>query len=113
MSGDLVEDSEYPGTENTDTEKMDTENPDIDIENTDSEDMDSEEMTDMKDFTMFFTGDVMLQYCIGIYAQKGINGLITSYIQQEMVNADMTMINHEFPFSTRGERHRINSTPSV
>ena len=104
MSGDLVEDSEYPGTENTDTEKMDTENPDIDIENTDSEDMDSEEMTDMKDFTMFFTGDVMLQYCKGIYAQKGINGLITSYIQQEMVNADLTMINHEFPFSTRGEK---------
>ena len=99
MSGDLVEDSEYPGTENTDTE-----NPDIDIENADSEDIDSEEVTDTKDFTMFFTGDVMLQYCKGIYAQKGINGLITSYIQQEMVNADLTMINHEFPFSTRGEK---------
>lgn len=58
----------------------------------------------VEDFTMFFTGDVMLQYCKGIYAEKGINGLITEYIQQEMVNADMTMINNEFPFSTRGEK---------
>jgi len=58
----------------------------------------------IEDFTMFFTGDVMLQYCKGIYAEKGINGLITEYIQQEMVNADMTVINNEFPFSTRGEK---------
>ena len=58
----------------------------------------------VEDFTMFFTGDVMLQYCKGIYAEKGINGLITEYIQQEMVNADMTVINNEFPFSTRGEK---------
>lgn len=58
----------------------------------------------VEDFTMFFTGDVMLQYCKGIYADKGINGLITEYIQQEMVSADMTVINNEFPFSTRGEK---------
>lgn len=59
---------------------------------------------EVQDFTMFFTGDVMLQYCKGIYADKGINGLITEFIEQEMVNADMTMINNEFPFSTRGEK---------
>lgn len=59
---------------------------------------------EVDDFTMFFTGDVMLQYCRGIYAEKGIKGLITEYIQQEMINADMTMINNEFPFSTRGEQ---------
>ena len=58
----------------------------------------------VEDVTMFFTGDVMLQYCKGIYDEKGINGLVTEYIQQEMVNADMTMINNEFPFSTRGEQ---------
>ena len=58
----------------------------------------------IEDFTMFFTGDVMLQYCQGLYAEKGINGLITEYIQQEMVNADMTVINNEFPFSIRGEK---------
>ena len=63
---------------------------------------DSEPKTE--DFTMFFTGDVMLQYCRGVYAEKGINGLITPYLQQEMVNADMTVINNEFPFSTRGTK---------
>lgn len=56
----------------------------------------------VEEFTMFFTGDVMLQNCKGVYANKGINGVITKYIQQEMVNADMTVINNEFPFSTRG-----------
>ena len=63
---------------------------------------DSEPKTE--DFTMFFTGDVMLQYCRGVYAEKGINGLITPYLQQEMVNANMTVINNEFPFSTRGTK---------
>ena len=58
----------------------------------------------VEDFIMFFTGDVMLQYCRGLYAENGINALVTEYIQQEMVNADMTMINNEFPFSTRGEQ---------
>ena len=66
----------------------------------------SENTTEPKteDFTMFFTGDVMLQYCRGVYAEKGINGLITPYLQQEMVNANMTVINNEFPFSTRGTK---------
>ena len=59
---------------------------------------------EVEDFTMFFTGDVMLQYCTGLYEEQGINRLVTEYIQQEMVDADMTMINHEFPFSTRGEK---------
>lgn len=62
----------------------------------------SETVAELEDFTMFFTGDVMLQNGKDIYASKGINGLITTYIQQEMVNADMTVINNEFPFSTRG-----------
>ena len=65
-----------------------------------SEDADSVSKTE--DFTMFFTGDVMLQYCTGIYESKGINGILSEYLEQEMVSADMTVINNEFPFSTRG-----------
>lgn len=87
------------------TENLDeTEKPD------ETEKIEETEVTEIvtepqvEDFTMFFTGDVMLQYCKGIYADKGINGLITEYIQQEMVSADMTVINNEFPFSTRGEK---------
>lgn len=87
------------------TENLDeTEKPD------ETEKIEETEVTEIvtepqvEDFSMFFTGDVMLQYCKGIYADKGINGLITEYIQQEMVSADMTVINNEFPFSTRGEK---------
>lgn len=74
---------------------------------TDAEDMTvsnsgSEQST--QDFTMFFTGDVMLENCKGVYAQQGIDGVLSAYLQKEMVNADMTVINNEFPFSTRGEQ---------
>lgn len=56
-----------------------------------------------EDFTMFFTGDVLLKdKVMGGYNKKGINGLISEYLEQEMVSANMTMINEEFPFSTRG-----------
>ena len=70
------------------------------------EELDSEliEESKVKDFTMFFTGDVMLGGSRNLYDQNGINGVITTYLQQEMVNADMTVINNEFPFSTRGQQ---------
>lgn len=70
------------------------------IQNTEAETEVSE--PEIEEFTMFFTGDVMIQKCTGIYDDKGINGLISEYIEQEMLDADMTMINNEFPFSTRG-----------
>lgn len=56
------------------------------------------------DFTMFFTGDIMLENSLTKYDEQGINGLISEYLEEEMVSADMTVINHEFPFSTRGEQ---------
>ena len=59
----------------------------------------------VEDFTMLFTGDVMIQRCTGIYDNQGINGVISDYIEEEMNAADMTMINNEFPFSTRGTQH--------
>lgn len=90
----------------TETEKL-TENETSSIhEDTIEEDAMEEENKghSIQDFTMFFTGDVMLQNCKGVYEEKGINGIISNYLQQEMVSADMTMINNEFPFSTRGEK---------
>lgn len=59
----------------------------------------------IEDFTMFFTGDVMVQRCTGIYDSKGINGILSEYLEQEMVSADMTVINNEFPFSNGGSQH--------
>ena len=60
---------------------------------------------EVEEFTMFFTGDVMIQRVTGLYDDGGINRIISEYLEEEMVAADMTMINNEFPFSTRGSQH--------
>lgn len=88
--------SSVDGTESLDSTELFSDN-----EETGGLDVDE---TEIEDFTMFFTGDVMLENCKSIYAQKGVTGIITSFLKQEMVNADMTVINNEFPFSTRGEQ---------
>lgn len=105
----------YCGKVNTNTDGEETPNPpsteniqDTGVEN--SEVVDNIEDTEndepaIKDVTMFFTGDVMIQRCTDIYDAQGINGIISEYIEQEMVSADMTMINNEFPFSNRGSQH--------
>ena len=103
---DKVENSEeIRNTQSEVTEKTEeTEITESSEETEETQITETEIKPQIADFNMFFTGDVMLQYCKDIYAQKGITGLITEFIQQEMVNADMTMINNEFPFSTRGEK---------
>jgi len=96
--------SEHFDTETNDsTEALDDTEVTSSLETEVTEGLSSEEQG-IEDFTMFFTGDVMLQNCTSIYAQNGVNGIITSFLQQEMVSADMTVINNEFPFSTRGEQ---------
>ena len=60
---------------------------------------------EISDFSMFFTGDVMVQRGTDLYESEGINRIISEYIEQEMVSADMTVINNEFPFSNRGTQH--------
>ncbi len=81
-----------------------TENPD-DTETMNDTEKDTETEPVIEDFTMFFTGDVMLQRCTDLYDSQGINGIISEYIEAEMVEADMTVINNEFPFSNRGSQH--------
>lgn len=55
-------------------------------------------------FEMFFGGDVMLDNSdiLTHYDNKGIKGILSSFLLNEMLSADMTVINEEFPFSTRG-----------
>lgn len=85
------------GKDSTDNEKQ--------LAGTESANIESEQETENaedKAFTMFFTGDVMLENSMAKYDSEGINGLISEYLEREMVEADMTVINNEFPFSTRG-----------
>ena len=78
----------------------------IELENSfDTDTPEEEPEPEVEDFTMFFTGDVMIQRCTGLYDDQGINRIISDYIEEEMLAADMTMINNEFPFSTRGTQH--------
>lgn len=55
------------------------------------------------DVSLAFTGDVMLgNTVLGNYDSRGLSGILSQYLQDELQGADITMINQEFPFSTRG-----------
>ncbi|RDU24427.1 CapA family protein [Anaerosacchariphilus polymeriproducens] len=58
---------------------------------------------EIKDFTILFTGDILFsQYVLNNESNAGIDGIIADDLQKEMQNAEITMVNQEFPFSTRG-----------
>ena len=53
--------------------------------------------------TLFFAGDVLINDRIaGHYDADGVTGLVSEELLKEMLDADITMINHEFQFSTQG-----------
>ena len=53
---------------------------------------------------MVFTGDVYIgNYVRSMYDAKGIHGVLSQEVLEQLEEADLTMINQEFPFSTRGE----------
>lgn len=55
--------------------------------------------------TLIFTGDVLLSgYVLDNYNAGGIDGVLSPELLTEMTNADITMINNEFPYSLRGEQ---------
>lgn len=63
----------------------------------------SENQETSENFTLLFTGDVLFsQYVLDNESVAGVDGILSEDLQQEMQQADVTMINEEFPFSTRG-----------
>ncbi|MEY8334545.1 CapA family protein [Lachnospiraceae bacterium 47-T17] len=55
--------------------------------------------------TLLFTGDVLLSdYVLENYDRDGISGVLSPVLLEAMQTADITVINNEFPFSTRGEQ---------
>lgn len=76
------------------------------IEDNDSTDGDSEvveEEPEVETTKLVFAGDVLLTgYLLSQYDSKGIDGIVSSDIVDEMKLADLTMVNEEFPFSTKG-----------
>lgn len=56
-----------------------------------------------KDTTLVFAGDVYLSdYVLAAYQQSGIQGILSKELRKEVKQADVTMVNNEFPYSTRG-----------
>lgn len=65
--------------------------------------MQEDPQPEISDISMVFTGDVLLgNSVINKYNDGGINGILSEYLQTELTEADITMINEEFPFSSRG-----------
>lgn len=63
----------------------------------------SETQDTIEDFSILFTGDVLFsQYVLDNESASGVDGIISDDLQLELQQADITMINEEFPFSTRG-----------
>ncbi|MCI8890411.1 MAG: CapA family protein [Eubacterium sp.] len=56
-----------------------------------------------KDTTLVFAGDVYLSdYVLAAYQQSGIQGILSKELRKELKQADVTMVNNEFPYSMRG-----------
>ena len=61
------------------------------------------EVETQSEVTMVFSGDILLSsYVLNNYENSGINGVISQELLGEMQSVDLTMVNEEFPFSTRG-----------
>lgn len=55
--------------------------------------------------SMVFTGDVLFQDNItSAYDRKGLSGILSPDLQKRMQEADLSMINEEFPFGTGGTK---------
>lgn len=56
-----------------------------------------------QDTTLVFTGDVLFANSFqNSYGAGGITGVLSESLQTELTQADLTVVNQEFPFSTRG-----------
>lgn len=56
-----------------------------------------------RDTTLVFAGDAYFSdYVLAAYEQSGIQGVLEESLLKELTRADITMLNNEFPYSTRG-----------
>lgn len=63
----------------------------------------TDEIQDNK-ITLMFSGDVLFTWNLQErYEKSGVNGIISNDLLQELLAADIYMLNEDFPFSERGE----------
>ncbi len=95
----------YTSEENTSEENTSVENTSDENTSEGSVDSVSFDETDVTNepVTLIFTGDVELSdYVLANYNSSGIAGVVSPDVLKELTEADLTIINNEFPFSTRG-----------
>lgn len=69
-----------------------------------TEDTKEKVFTEEKETTLIFTGDVLFANAFKAgYDAGGMNGVVAEDLLQKLKEADILMINNEFPFSDRGE----------
>ncbi len=58
-----------------------------------------------KPVTLVFTGDILLEgTTLAAYQNGGLNGILSPELADIFQNADILMVNEEFPFGTTGEK---------
>ena len=81
------------------TEKLIPETPTEETEQPETEPTETEEAT-----TLIFTGDVLLQQTtLARYQSDGLSGILSEGLADTFRDADILMINEEFPFGVTGE----------
>lgn len=84
-------------------ETTDSEDHVEDLSETDDVSASEEPGPEAEPVTLLFTGDVLLSdYVLNNYSNSGIDGVLSPELLRELREADITVINNEFPFSTRG-----------
>lgn len=86
----------------------DTGNAQTDVQGTQAvQDTQGEQETQdaLRDVTLAFAGDVLFDYGFPErYDTGGIDAVISPELRAKLTDADITMVNHEFCFSTRGQK---------
>jgi len=105
---DLIEQNSEPSDEEPlslpPAEPEEEPSPDTVSDENVSEEAPSEEPASLKEVTLAFAGDVMFseQY-VSAYDASGISAIADQEMLSQMQQADLFMVNEEFPFSLRGE----------
>lgn len=107
VSADLV--IPPPESESVHQQQTEETDPEIPVSDTETEaettELPEEIIPEQEPVTLLFTGDVLLSdYVLNNYDHSGIEGVLSPELLEELRNSDVTVINNEFPFSTRGSQ---------
>lgn len=90
------------------SERQKPENSESPIKNEENTEEETEPVQEIEEpvqepVELVFSGDILLSsYVLNNYETSGISGVLSEELLGEMQSADLTMVNEEFPFSTRG-----------